>query len=210
MDWLFAFFIALAANIDNLGVGIAYGSRKIKISVKANLIIALLSFISTWLAVEAGSIISQYISLEVASDLGAAVIIGVGLWVIIEPAVEAHHHDLGLIKLPLTTKRSYIGPTELIRQPEKADVDFSKDIDMWEAVILGIALSVNAVAGGLDAGLVAVPMFVVPILVGIFSFLTITIGTYCGRKYVANKMGYKATIISGILMLVIGLHQLCS
>lgn len=213
MDWLLPLFIALAANIDNLGVGIAYGSRKIRISLQANLIIALLSFLSTWLAAEVGSIISNYIRLEVANELGAAVIIGVGLWIIIEPTIEAHQQNCQTIsELPLQSQlvRNYISPTELIHQPEKADVDCSKDIDMWEAVILGIALSVNAVAGGLDAGLVALPLLVVPILVGCFSFLTIVIGIYFGRKCVAERMGHQATMVSGILMLVIGLHQLYS
>jgi putative sporulation protein YtaF len=208
MDWLLPLFLALAANIDNLGVGIAYGSRKIKISLQANLIIALLSFIATLLAAEAGSIISQYIRLEVASDLGAIVIIIVGLWIIIEPAVAAHRQHQVMNKLPLAT-RSF-SPTALIHQPEKADIDCSADIDTWEAVILGMALSVNAVAGGLDAGLVALPMLVVAMLVGVFSFLTIASGIYFGRKYVAERMGHQATRISGILMLVIGLHQLCN
>ncbi len=211
MDWLLPLFIALAANIDNLGVGIAYGSRKIRISLQANLIIAVFSLLSTWLAAAVGSVITNYIRREVASELGAAVIIAVGLWIIIEPAVEAHQRNSPVMsEAPLQSQgtRSYISPTELIHQPEKADVDCSKDIDWWEAVILGIALSVNAVASGLDAGLVALPLVVVPLLVGCFSFLTIAGGIYLGRKCVAERMGHRATMVSGILMLVIGLHQL--
>lgn len=183
MNWLFSLLIALAANIDNLGVGIAYGARKINISIRANLIIAFLSFLATLFAASIGSLLNKTIQLKYAGVLGAIILIFVGLWII-------------------------LGPVELIREPEKADRDDSNHLDDGEAVLLGMALSANAVAGGLDAGLVALPILVVSLFVGLFSFMTIASGCYVGKVYLAKRLGTAATNISGLLMLAIGLYQL--
>jgi putative Mn2+ efflux pump MntP len=183
MDWLFSLLIALAANIDNLGVGIAYGSRKMDISIRANLIIAFLSFLATLFAANIGAFLNETIQLKYAGDLGAVILICAGLWII-------------------------LGPAELIHQPEKADRDCSNPLDDAEAVLLGIALSANAVAVGLDAGLVALPILVISLFVGLFSFLTIAFGCSIGRVYLAKRLGNAATNVSGLLILAIGLYQL--
>lgn len=185
MDWLFSLLIALAANIDNLGVGIAYGSRKMDISIRANLIIAFLSFLATLLAASVGSLLNKTIQLKYAGILGAVILLCVGLWIM-------------------------LGPAELIHQPEKADRDCSNHLDDGEAMLLGMALSANAVAGGVDAGLVALPILIVSLFVGLFSFLTIALGCYMGRVYLAKRLGNAATNVSGLLMLAIGLYQLGS
>ena len=41
---------------------------------------------------------------------------------------------------------------EVLRNPEKADFDGSKTISFSEAIVLGVALSINNIAGGFDAG----------------------------------------------------------
>ena len=53
--------------------------------------------------------------------------------------------------------RIYVGPSEILACPEKADLDGSRDIGWWEAVLLGIALSINALAGGSMRELSAYP-----------------------------------------------------
>jgi putative Mn2+ efflux pump MntP len=183
MDWLFSLLIALAANIDNLGVGIAYGSRRMDISIRANLIIAFLSFLATLFAANIGSLLNKTIPLKYAGVLGAIILICIGLWII-------------------------MGAAELIREPEKADRDCSNHLDDGEAILLGMALSANAVAGGFDAGLVALPFLVVSLFVGLFSFMTIAFGCSIGRVYLAKRLGNAATNVSGLLMLAIGLYQL--
>ncbi len=47
---IFNFLIGIASNLDNAGVGIAYGIRKIRISWFNNFIIAFFGFLFTLLA----------------------------------------------------------------------------------------------------------------------------------------------------------------
>ena len=200
--------IAIAANLDNLGVGIAYGIQKIKISHMSNLIIAIISFIATWLSAEAGKLISFYLSPTIANIIGAFILFGVGVWVLIQPFVTAYKANQPIIDLQLSGTRIYVGPTEILRYPEKVDIDLSRDVSSWEAVLLGIALSINALAGGFDVGAVGISALLESTFVGMFSFLTIIIGWYVGKKYAAEQFGKYATIIAGTLLILLGFHQL--
>lgn len=200
--------IAIAANLDNLGVGIAYGVLKIKISHMVNLIIAVISFIATWLSAKAGEAISLYLSPKTAVIIGAALLCGVGIWVISQPIITAYKTNQPIVDLQIFNTRIYMGPAEILRYPERIDLDNSKDIGYWEAVLLGIALSINAFAGGLYAGTTGISSLLQASLVGIISLFTIAIGCYFGKKYAADLLGKYATIISGTLLIVIGVHQL--
>lgn len=200
--------IALAANLDNLGVGIAYGVLKIKISPISNLIIAVISFIATWLSAKAGEAISLYLNPQLAVILGAILLCGVGIWVISQPIITAHKMNQPIIDLQIFNTKIYMGPTEILRYPERIDFDNSRDIGYWEAVLLGTALSINALAGGLYAGIAGISSLYQASLVGLISFFTIAAGCYFGKKYVAEQLGKYATIISGTLLIVIGVHQL--
>jgi putative Mn2+ efflux pump MntP len=44
-------------------------------------------------------------------------------------------------------------------------------------------------------------------LVAVFSFVTISIGFYIGRKYVASFLGNKATLVAGIFLILIGIYE---
>jgi putative sporulation protein YtaF len=200
--------IAIAANLDNLGVGIAYGVQKIKISHIVNLIIAVISFIATWLSAVTGEAISLYLSPKVANIIGAVLLCGVGLWVISQPIITAYKANQPIVDVKLLGTRIYLGPTEILRYPERVDLDNSRDVGYWEAVLLGIALSINALAGGFDAGTVGISSLLEATLVGIFSLFTLAVGSYFGKKYAAEQLGKYATVISGTLLILIGVHQL--
>lgn len=48
------FLLSISANIDNLIIGIAYGVKKTKINMRCNIIIALSTFIATFLSMSLG------------------------------------------------------------------------------------------------------------------------------------------------------------
>lgn len=205
---LLSFLIAIAANLDNLGVGIAYGIQKITISHWANLVIAVISLLATWLSGAVGEAISFYLSPQVAGTIGAVMLFGVGIWVITQPIVTAIKENQPIVDLKISSTKIYVGPTEILAYPERADIDLSRDVGHWEAVLLGIALSINAIAGGFDAGAVGVSYLLESALVGVFSFITILAGSYFGKKYAAEQLGKYATVISGTLLILIGAHQI--
>ena len=80
--------LAVAANLDNLGIGIAYGLKRTHITPPANLLIALSAAELTFLAMAFGHWVSQVLSAQVANALGAVLILSVGLWVYFEAVLQ--------------------------------------------------------------------------------------------------------------------------
>lgn len=195
--------IGIASNLDNAGVGIAYGVRKIYISTFSNFMIALISFTGTLIAGYFGIWISQWVPHFVGNVIGATVIISVGVWVLWQPFIGKKERK----KEPEKIKRkNFI--TGLLRRPEEADFDQSKSLSIFESIVLGIALSINALAGGLDAGLTKLSVLYTSLSVGIFSFILLGLSAYVGEKYGAEKLKSKASLIAGLLLIFIGFRQM--
>ena len=72
--------LAISCNLDNVGVGIAYAARGIGIPFASNLLIALITAGGTGLCIVFGQRIFQVLLSQGAILLGAALLVGMGLW----------------------------------------------------------------------------------------------------------------------------------
>ena len=195
---IFNFLIGIASNLDNAGVGIAYGIRKIRISWFNNFIIAFLVFIYfiSWIF---GNWIALFISEFTANLIGAIVLGIIGVFILCQPFLG---------------QRNTVGSKDgnvlmgILRDPEKADFDGSKTISFSEAIVLGIALSINNIAGGFDAGVTNLNLWLTATISGVFSFICISGFAYVGKRYLAEYLGKWATVIAGVLLILIGIDQL--
>jgi putative Mn2+ efflux pump MntP len=84
MSVLTAFLIALSCNLDNVGVGISYGARGIRVPFHTNLYIAMLTAAGTCLAMVLGEKTFLLMSPEIGAILGGAILVVMGAWVIME------------------------------------------------------------------------------------------------------------------------------
>jgi len=193
--------IGISANLDNLGVGIAYGVRRINIPPLSNLIIAVIAFFIGCLSVWAGAFIGRFLSDTAANIIGAILIIGVGIWVIFSQEKKPGVKEI---------VRNNNSPSLLavLQEPELADLDQSSTISWNETGILGVALSINVLTNGLTAGLWKLGVLPSSLSMALFSYLTIWLGTWLGSRYGARWLGEKASVAAGILLILIGLHQL--
>jgi putative sporulation protein YtaF len=191
-----AILIGLAGNLDNLGVGIAYGARRIGIPAVPNLFIAAVAAGGTLVMGYAGSDIGHVLPVETANALGAICIMLVGVWVL-WPRRQRQASEV-----------SGKGPIGLIHNPERADEDLSGDISLLESLALSVALGINAWAGGLGGGLVGVPPWALALATGIFSYLTLFAGEHLGRRTVGHWLGNKASLVAGLILILIGIKDL--
>lgn len=196
-NWILpAVLIGIAGNLDNLGVGVAYGARSIGIPALPNLFIALVAALGAFLMGYAGFGIGVALSPEVANVTGALCIIGVGVWVLWPRRAQGTAGD---------PARDPIG---LIHNPERADEDSSGDISLMESLALAVALGINAWAGGLGGGLVGVPPWALALTTGLFSYLTLWAGEHLGRRTVGHLLGERASLAAGLLLILIGIKDL--
>ncbi|ORX22641.1 sporulation membrane protein YtaF [Thermoanaerobacterium sp. PSU-2] len=202
MHFIYSLFIALANNVDNISVRIAYSIRGIKITAVKNLWISLITFIISSIAAISGNIISGVLSKHISSILSMILFISIGLWIAIEPYFKKNsdsHYDIDD-----KTKNIY----DILKKPEEADVDDSKDIDFKEATFLGIALSINNIGGGLSAGMIGLNSFFIGFLSALISFIALWIGNYVTDFLNRWNFRKKATVIAGLILILIGIKQI--
>jgi putative sporulation protein YtaF len=193
-DWVIVITLGIASNLDNAGVGVAYGIRNIRIPVLQNFIIALISLAATLFGGFFGRWISLWLTPFMGSLVGAVVIIAVGVWVLLQPFLKT---DGGSNVI-----------SRILRNPEAADLNKDKEIGIGESIILGIALAMNALVGGFDAGISKISVLATTIAVGVCSFVLLGAAEYLGRSYAAEKLGSRASMLAGVLLILIGIHQM--
>jgi len=200
---VYILLISLANNLDNIGVRIAYSIRGIKISIPINMWIAVITFIISGFAAYSGTLITGLLSKQLASIISMVLLSGIGLWIIAEPYMKKNSNVLNRSHQDRGSNIWHI-----IVNPEKADSDNSKHIDFKEATVLGIALSINNIGGGLGAGMIGLNSFWVGFFSAVISFVALWAGNYITDYLAKWHIGNKATVVAGIALILIGIEQI--
>jgi putative Mn2+ efflux pump MntP len=185
MHWISIILIGLASNIDNLGIGVSYGTRSIRISIQSNLFIAILGMTAAYLSITMGQLLSGYMSQQHADLIGGIVIMALGIWSIRPKSV-----------------------TTGVTSPLPAPSNHCKVISWKESISLGLALSLNCIATGFGAGVSGVSPIMTAISVGVFSLITVAIGGRIGHKIARTWLGRYSNVIGGLMLIAIGLYEI--
>jgi putative sporulation protein YtaF len=205
MTWLIILGFAISSSVDNLGVGISYGIRNIRISLTANLLVAVICFVFS----EAGILFGKWLSNIMPGVLpllvGAFLLFIIGLRIILLAAPRKNQLSNNEITPKVGQTQSI---TAILENPEIADIDKSGEIGLGEAIILGIALSANALTNGLGAGLLGLSPLAISLTAAAGSFITVWFGVSLGQKVAdvrigSYTLGEFGTIASGIILLII-------
>lgn len=186
MHWVTIIIVGLAANLDNLGISISYGIRKIKIPLLSNLIICLISMLATYMSVIMGDLLTHFVPLYLANLLGSLLLCAIGTWAL------------------LFHKQSRLS---LMDHSEQADWDQNQVISWKEACYLGAALSLNCIASGIGVGANQISPVWTMVSVGVFSLLTIECGQHLGYQLAKTVLGRYSAVIGGLMLIIIGVIE---
>ncbi|OIK11046.1 sporulation membrane protein YtaF [Bacillus sp. MUM 116] len=206
MSWLIILAFAASSSIDNLGIGISYGVRKIRIGFGANILMAIICYLMSLAGITFGLWVSHILPGIFPVIMGAILLSIIGIRIILLAAPRK--------KMAVTDHDGYERQTSnmkaIIKNPELADMDQSGEIGWGEAMILGVALSSNALTNGLGAGLLGFSPYAISLTAAIGSLISVWAGVKLGFKLSAVRigsytLGQFGTIISGILIIIIAI-----
>jgi putative sporulation protein YtaF len=208
MDFLSVVLLAISSNLDNLGVGISYGMRKVRIPWQSNLLIAFITSTGTLLSMTFGSLMSYAMDPAVASTVGAFIIMGAGVWVIFLDRYQGRagrerNGPVSIYDVPQSIARIF----SFLKEPLRADLDASGTISLYEGTLLGLALTINNVSSGIGAGMAGVNAVATAVLVLILSLIMLSGGIVLGSSYAARWLGDKAGLVGGLLLIMIGIFE---
>ena len=205
------FLLALSSNLDNVGVGTSYGTRKINIPFSSNLLIAFITTTGTYLSMVLGNEITNYLNPNISNALGALMIGGTGVWCLIG---EISRHDGGqdieaqqLLKTTFSNQSFLRKMLTILDHPFLADTDFSGHIDMKEGFFLALALTLNNLSNGIGAGLLGLDVALMVAFTAILSILTIWFGIAFGKYSGVHWFGKYSGAVSGFMLIVLGVYE---
>lgn len=134
---LSALLFCISANLDNIVIGIAYGTKKIKIEILPNLCIALITAISTLLSMYIGKLLLFIIPVKLTYYFGAILLILLGLYFFIQSFQHLYKSNQ---KICLTGLKNV---KDMLPYALETDKDHSHSIDLKETLGVSLSLAIN-------------------------------------------------------------------
>lgn len=179
MQLMYLFIIALLNSIDNIGIGAAYSIAGIKVKLVKNILIAFIAFIVSFLAALFGQLISYYLNDTECTIISMLLLILMGT---------------NMIYTSFSKKRN-------------TDLNNINELDFKEALSVGIALALDDISSSVSSSLIGYSAFMTSFPYFIISLVIFFSGNYVSKFITKFNFGKKATLIAGILMILIGIFQ---
>lgn len=209
--------LAVSLSLDALVVGMAYGLRKVKIPLPSKLVICFFSIAYSGIALMAGSSLAALIPAHISKIIGILLLFAVGIMVITntlfgkEKKEEKEYcfdsEEKTLAKFVL---KSFGVTIQVVKNPVTGDIDKSGVIDLKESLLLGLALSVDAIGAGVGSALVGFNSVLIPFSVGLTQFVLLYAGTFLGERFSPSEKVNKKliSILPGILLIILAVLRL--
>jgi len=191
----------VALSLDGFAAGLAYGLRRIQMPFLSLMIICLTSGIAISISLGLGFAAAQVMAPEAAQVIGGILLIFLGVW-ILNQALRR------ITRRPLCIRIPPFGMViQVLFEPLDADMDQSGAICSREALILGIALALDAFAAGFAIALSGLYSIFVPLFVTVGLFLLINLGILLGQR-TSDVLSEKVNLLPGCLLIMLGMFRL--
>jgi putative Mn2+ efflux pump MntP len=174
-----AVLFAIAANSDNLSVGISYGVKRRYIPWQYNIAIAMVTTAITLLALTAGRVLREHLLPDTPSWASGALLMMLAVW--------------STYKQPHT----------------EALEDANREVPLYESLYLALTLSINNISLALAGGLGALSYGVVTATIFAFSIIMLSTGQWVGFNLAERIGGFLShpffgnviLFLAGVMML---------
>lgn len=219
--WLPLLLVSLAISMDSVSVGLTYGLRNMKMPFLSLLVVSGCSFAVVYGTMLLGSSLTYWLTPEIGKKIGAVVLIAMGLFTLgrlIWPRSPDESEKVSCITVEQTEEeesepavlsqfRIFGLMIQILRDPSRADADRSGHIMGWEAVMLGLALSLDAFGAGISLTFLGYAPPVVAICIAVMGTLLLSIGLALGRGAGKSKWLMSLTWLPPLLLICIGVMK---
>ncbi len=197
---LSSLLFSLSFNLDNIVIGAAYGIKKIKIGPAANLIIAVITSVGTYLSMSLGTYISNFLPISTANTIGSLSVVILGLYFLIQ----------SIVKLADKTKPKELAlkdVSDMMEYAQESDRNKNGKIDFKEACAVAVGLMLNNLGTGIAASITKVNVPLTIIATFALSLVTVLFGEMIGTRALGKVLGKYAPLFSGLLLIALGVFE---
>ncbi|NOU98111.1 sporulation membrane protein YtaF [Paenibacillus sp. LMG 31456] len=222
-------FLALAVSLDGFGVGVMYGLRKIRIPLLSVTIISVCSGLIIYMSMQIGVFISKFVDPGIAKGIGGLILIGIGIWALYQvltqkkdSAEQGENIDQPTAAADFSIESSIQSTKEILyielkrlglviqilRTPSIADRDRSGNISASEAVLLGVALSLDAFGAGIGAALIGFTPWLTSAVIAFASGAFLATGLRIGYRYSELVWIRRLSVFPGFVLIFMGIMKM--
>ncbi|WP_077301748.1 sporulation membrane protein YtaF [Virgibacillus pantothenticus] len=194
--------LVIAVSLDSFSAGIVYGIRNIRVPFNALLIIMICSGVIVFVSMTIGSMFLSVLTPDIASTLGGSILIILGGFAF----TNCLRSNPNLAKQNQDRKQNILAT--VLSTPDKADLDRSGTISPGEAVLLGLALALDAFGAGIGASMLGYEPIVTAILIACMSGIFLFFGLSAGRLLIKSKHMQQLTFLPPLLLITLGISNL--
>lgn len=208
----------ISASLDALLVGISYGLRGIRVRLRQNLAISLVTLLGTCLSVGLGNRLADFLPEEAGNCAGSMVLILLGLYTAVKAFLPLRRREVREAKrrsarLPVGPGcRLFCGPG--LQPSGRRALPTRRDcrgrppcLVPQEVLTLSLTLSLNNLSAGLSASLAGLALVPAAVASFVCSVLFLFSGNRLGAAPALQLAGRIADPLSGLLLIGLGLVQ---
>jgi putative sporulation protein YtaF len=205
MIFLSPLLLSISTNVATLSVSSSYGLKKIHFPKSSMILLAVITSLNILISMYIGKLILPLFDLRLSNIFGAILLSYIGISFIVE--------YIRLEKKRAGYDTSYyfespFGYKNVIENPTIIDSDKSNHIDIKESLNLSLAIILNNIFTGLAASITGVNISLSVLLTFIISLISINFGYYNSNICISNWFRKYSDLISGIILIVLGIYEL--
>lgn len=191
---VFSLLLALSISADALGVGLAYGLRRISFPPLSRLLLAAETFLMMEAFLLLGRGLAHFVPQGLAEGAAKGFLLLFGVWLCIQGFGQKKEAD---------------SPLAAVRAPSRCDKNASSVLEPGETLLLGFILSIDSFAIGLSAAVSGMAAEFLPLFAALFQTAFLAIGAYAGEKLTRLSDARESlwSLLSGGILICLALLQ---
>lgn len=198
--------LVISLNMDSLGAGLVYGMQKRHIPTHLKLLLCALSIIYSGFSLFIGRLMSTHLNYTFGKYLGIIILLSMGIYSLrraIHPNVSSNTTK----NMSLNIKPMGLTITITKKNLEKSDV-----VKLPEALLLGFALSIDAIGASISFCLIGCGVWLLPAAIGLCQLIFLDLGLLFGKKIsntISNvPLSKTISILPGLILITLALLRL--
>lgn len=192
--------IAIAISMDSFFIAFTYGLKKLTMSFFQMLKIAFVVGMVFSFSMFLGEIALARVPNDYTEVIAGIILTVIGIVFLLSTC------PLPNISIPYMNSLCFL--MDILKKPIKADLDNSGKINGWEAVVLGIALSLDSIGAGIALSFLEIPIATAAISIIVITTFFLFTGVKAGMYFARFQTIEKFSFIPGCVLIIIGIYKI--
>jgi len=204
MIFLSAFLFSIASNLETLRISLTYGIKNIYLTKSIAILLATTTSISTFISMYIGKLVLHLFNPELGNIFGGILLSFIGVYFLVEYIRLEEKHEGYDTSCYFQNSLKYVS---ILENPDIVSLDKSNSIDIKKCLSLSQAFILNNLFTCFAASITSISISLSVIFNFIIVIFCVYLGNFNSNMYISKWFTKYSNLISGIILIVLGLYE---